>query len=499
MKPLFLFVRPPRPLWPFNGPSTAFWPPLAFASLAAALRDGVRDLRVAIVDAAALAMGWNTLAQQLRNTSPKYVAMGEEAVSCVEGLRLAKLAKEIGAQVIAGGCFFSHIAREVLATGLIDVVVHGEGERTIVELVQGLEPGDRSALLSVKGISFLDGEELVFTGRRDLIADLDQLPFPAYDLLPLDKYGGHSRNHPHMATIELSRGCSSGCEFCILWRQMGRLQDSQPVPFLRVKSAERLLEEIRVLMDRFQRRYLAWVDPCFNADAHTPAELAELLLKQGRRIGQSAWVRADHLLRDDASGALRVCVQSGWNEAYLGIERLAPNELSKLHKGNVHGEAIRALTTLDEKYPEVVTVGSFIYGLPGDTRESVRSLFRSAEELPLDVLFFIPLTPLPGTPYWKPGMWDPTGVKFRSFDFLPGSKVDPYLTDLSKEILEDYLFCWPPARVRRTFKGCLTRNGRRRRITQQMLARALPLLLSRLLPAKETAGAGLRYPAWYGS
>ncbi|HVN17673.1 MAG TPA: hypothetical protein VMU05_02845, partial [Dongiaceae bacterium] len=105
MKPLFLFVRPPRPLWPFNGPSTAFWPPLAFASLAAALRDGVRDLRVAIVDAAALAMGWNTLAQQLRNTSPKYVAMGEEAVSCVEGLRLAKLAKEIGAQVIAGGCF----------------------------------------------------------------------------------------------------------------------------------------------------------------------------------------------------------------------------------------------------------------------------------------------------------------------------------------------------------------------------------------------------------
>ena len=54
MKPLFLFVRPPRPLWPFNGPSTAFWPPLAFASLAAALREHVPGLRVAILDAPAL-------------------------------------------------------------------------------------------------------------------------------------------------------------------------------------------------------------------------------------------------------------------------------------------------------------------------------------------------------------------------------------------------------------------------------------------------------------
>lgn len=66
MKPLFLFVRPPRPLWPFNGPSTAFWPPLAFASMAAALRERVPDLRISILDAPALAMGWNTLTQQLR-------------------------------------------------------------------------------------------------------------------------------------------------------------------------------------------------------------------------------------------------------------------------------------------------------------------------------------------------------------------------------------------------------------------------------------------------
>lgn len=57
MDDLFLFVRPPRPLWPFIGPGSAFWPPLAFASLAAALRENVRDLRVAILDVPALRMG----------------------------------------------------------------------------------------------------------------------------------------------------------------------------------------------------------------------------------------------------------------------------------------------------------------------------------------------------------------------------------------------------------------------------------------------------------
>ncbi|MBZ5683450.1 MAG: B12-binding domain-containing radical SAM protein [Acidobacteriia bacterium] len=499
MKPLFLFVRPPRPLWPFNGPSTAFWPPLAFASLAAALRDSVPEMRVAILDAPALAMGWNSLAQQLRQMQPDYVAIGEEAVSCVEGLRIAKLAKQLGARVIAGGCFFSHVASQVLATGLIDVVVHGEGERTIVELARALQSRDAKALRNVRGISFLEGEEVVFTGWRELIADLDELPFPAYDLLPMKKYGGRSRNHERMATIELGRGCSNGCEFCILWRQMGRLHDERPVPCLRVKSAERLLEEARILMDRFQRRYLAWVDPCFNADPQAAAQFADLMLKEDRRIGQSAWVRADHLLRDDASGALGVCVESGWNEAYLGLERLERSELGQLHKGNLHGEAERALQTLDRKYPKVVTVGSFIYGFPWETPESVRWLFRRAKRLPLDVLFFIPLTPLPGTPYWRPEMWDPTGERFRSFDFLPRVGLGGSLAELSKEIVKGYLFCWPAERVRRTLRGLLARDGRRRRITRQILWRGAPLLLSGILERSQGNRGGMLYPTWYES
>ena len=499
MKPLFLFVRPPRPIWPFNGPSTAFWPPLAFASLAAALREGESGVRVAILDAPAMSMGWKTLTRHMRVLQPRYVGIGEEAVSCVEALRIAKLAKEVGAQVIAGGCFFSHVAREVLATGLIDVIVHGEGERTIVESVQALEAGDQKALRSVVGISFLDREELVFTGWRELLADLDNLPFPAYDLLPMAKYGSHSASHVRMASIELGRGCPHSCEFCVLWRQMGRRRAGNPLACYRVKSPERMLEEIRVLTDRFERRYLSWVDPCFNADPKAPARLAELLLREGVVVGQSAWVRADYVLRDHASGALRVCHDACLNEMYLGIERLERSELIQLRKGNFHGEAERALVVLDAEYPGMVTVGSFIYGFPWDTEKTVHTLFHSAQQLPLDALFFIPLTPLPGTPYWDPALWDSTGRRFREFDFLPQSGANEFLGPLSEQILKDYLLCWPASRILRTLRGLTGSQTRRRRIMSHLLWRSIPVWLGELMPRKQESSRGMFYPEWYES
>lgn len=498
---LFLFVRPPRPLWPFNGPSTAFWPPMAFASLAAALRDQVPGLRVAILDAPVSAMGWTSLTTLLRRLQPDFVGIGEEAVSCAETLRLARLAKECGARVVAGGCFFGNVAAEALSTRLVDVVVHGEGEQTIVELMSVLREGKADELRNVAGISFLDGEEVVFTGWRKLLADLDRLPFPAYDLLPIERYGHSSRNHPALAAIELGRGCSHGCQFCVLWRQMGRFPTDHPVPCLRVKSKERLLEEVRQLMDRYHRRYLGWVDPCFNADPNVASELAELLLRDRRSIGQSAWVRADYLLRDQASGALQVCCDAGLNELYLGIERVAKEDLARLGKGDLDGEPARALQMLDEKHPNVFTVGTFIYGLEGDTPQSVRSLFRHAHQLPLDEVFFIPLTPLPGTPYWRSNMWDPTGQRFRTFDFLPRPNGDAVQARLTSAVAWSYLACWPWPRARRMLKGIFARNSRRRRITRHIVQRTVPLMLSGVFGSRqrpESAG-GMYYPQWYES
>jgi radical SAM superfamily enzyme YgiQ (UPF0313 family) len=496
---LLLFVRPPRPLWPFNGPGSAFWPPLAFASLAAAVRTALRDLDVRILDAPALELGWRSLERELTRLRPTWIGMGEEAVSCVEGLRLAALARQVGARVIAGGCFFGNVAPEALRTGLVDVVVHGEGEETLVELIAALRDGDPAALRQVRGISFLDGEEVVRTEPRELLRDLDRLPFPAYDLLPVGRYGRTSRHHPALAAIEAGRGCPHSCEFCVLWRQMGRFRDARPVPHFRVKSPERLLEEVRILRERFGRRYLGWVDPCFNADPDVPRRLAESLLREGRPIGQSAWVRADCLMRDAASGALETCVRAGLNEVYIGIERLEAEDLRRLHKGDSDGAAMEALRILSEKHPGVFTVGTFLYGLPEDTPRSIRGLFLAATELPLDLVFFIPLTPLPGTAYWRPELWDASGESFRSFGFLPYVNGDPARARLTTALHRSAVLAWTPGRLKQTL-GCLfAHDPRRRDICRRQLARLAPFvaqgLLGRALGGRGTGG--MRFPGWY--
>jgi radical SAM superfamily enzyme YgiQ (UPF0313 family) len=496
---LFLFVRPPRPLWPFNGPGSAFWPPLAFASLAAALREKVRDLRVAILDAPALRMGWKTLTAEIQRLKPNYVGIGEEAVSCQEGLRVAALAKEAGVRVVAGGCFFGNVGPQAVETGLIDIVVQGEGEETIVELVPALRSGKSADLRQVRGIYFLDDGEVVFTGHRPVIRDLDALPFPAYDLLPVERYGQGSHNHAGLAAIESSRGCTAVCEFCVLWRQMGRYRGGRMGAAIRTKSPERLHEEIRILVQKYGRRYLAWVDPCFNAHPEVPRRLAELMLRDNLKLGQSAWVRADYLVRDHDSGALQTCIEAGLNEIYLGVERTEKEDLRLIKKGYLNGEVATALHILDERYPSVFAMGSFIYGLPADTARSVWRLARRAYQLPLDMTLFIPLTPLPGTPYWKPELWDPTGQRFRDFDFLPHVDGDARKTRLTMTLLMATVFLWPPARVRRTFEILVCRHARRRSIKRRHLFRALPFVARGIVCGLLNQGGsyGMRLPEWY--
>jgi radical SAM superfamily enzyme YgiQ (UPF0313 family) len=363
-------------------------------------------------------MGWRTLAAELATRRPTYVGIGEEAVSCVEGLRLARLAHDGGATVVAGGCFFGHAAPGALATGLIDVVVHGEGEQTIVELVEALRSARRADLARVAGISFADSGETVKTAPRPLLEDLDRLPYPAYDLLPVARYGRGSRNHPDFGALELGRGCVGSCGFCVLWRQMGRPINGRVVPHLRTKSPERAFDEVRRLALTFGRRYIGWVDPCFNADPRVPALLADLLLREGLRVGQSAWVRADAVVRDAKSGALDRLVRAGLNEVYLGVERADEDSLRRMNKTTTLGEMRQAFEILARDHPRVFTVGSFIYGLPGDTPATVRAIYRLSNELLMDRAFFIPLTPLPGTPGWRSDLWDASGAAFRRFDLL---------------------------------------------------------------------------------
>jgi len=241
------------------------------------------------------------------------------------------------------------------------------------------------------------------------------------------------------------------------------------------------------------------VDPCFNADPQVPAQLAERMLRENLRFGQSAWVRADGLLRDEASGALKTCVAAGLNEVYVGIERPDTAGLEALHKREDLGQCRRAFRMLAEKYPQVFTVGSFIYGLPGDTPDTVRRVYQLSLELDLDKAFFIPLTPLPGTPFWRPELWDATGRRFRAFSFLPRSTATSPCPELDRALLACVARDWRWSRLRGYWRGLFLSTPRKRRLTWRMFLRSTRFVVGLIRPSILGVGPphGMLMPKWY--
>ena len=224
-------------------------------------------------------------------------------------------------------------------------------------------------------------------------------------------------------------------------------------------------------------------------------------MRDGIRVGQSAWVRTDAMVRDAHSGALAHCVRSGLNEVYLGIERPDGESLSSLHKTSGVADAREALSILREQFPEVLAIGSFIYGLPGDSPRTIRAIHRLVSELELDQFFFIPLTPLPGTAGWSDELWDSTGERFREFNFLPTGRPHGRHAELERALLWSLLTNWPWTRVRSYFRRLLPGDERRRRVQWRLAVRGAHVHLRRLLH-NALGGSdefGMVFPRWYES
>ncbi len=261
------FIRTPRYVWPFNSETSAFWQPLGFMSLAGQLEASHPEWDIRIIDCPGSRIGWKTLFSVLNSERPDIVCLGEETVSSQEAFRLADFLKKQHPDtiVIAGGVFFSYMVDESLKDGLIDYIVHGEGEITLLELLEAIQ--NKRDIDGIQGISYKHNNQVITTSRRLPIADIDTLPMPAWSKIPMRLYGLNSKNHPGLISIEHSRGCTDSCNFCILWKHNGKIsEDGQTIkPYYRSKSPERSLEEVQILCRDYDRYTFGWVDPTWNA------------------------------------------------------------------------------------------------------------------------------------------------------------------------------------------------------------------------------------------
>jgi len=289
-------------------------PPLGLAYLASFLR--YNDYMVDILDMPASNVADRNIGTYVKNREYTIVGITGMTHQISNGYQLVKeIKKEIPQIVIVfGGVHASFCFEEALTQEGkdIDFVVRGEGELTFLELIKTLEAGEKS-FHQIKGLAFFNkiNNCVVTTGERDFIANLDDLPLPARNLLPMHEYlSGETIFGNPMIEIMASRGCPHECIFCSspgFWKKR-----------VRFRSVESVVCEIIYLLKRYSTRYFAFVDDGFTIRKDFIHEFCEQVIKKKINIKWRCLARVDQVNREiltlmKRAGCVKICygVESG--------------------------------------------------------------------------------------------------------------------------------------------------------------------------------------------
>jgi len=512
-----LLVRPPRYIWSPVNESDNFLMPLGLPCLASALRKHLPEIEIKIIDCPPLKIGWKKLASMVKEEEPDIIGAGEEALYHHEAVKLFKIAKDFNPKVITigGGHFFSWMQEYSLERFPIDYIVRFEGEDTIVDLVKTLKEG--KGVENVKGISYKSNGQIKNNPLRPLIENLDDLPLPAWDLMPVRSYSPFGYLWPKAATLESGRGCIGHCTFCSLWTFWGEhgKGDNQlkVIQRYRKKSPGRVLEEIDILYNKYGRRFLHIADPTWNTDPKWVEEICDGILKRKlKNLHWWAYLRADFLIRDEKAGLLKKMVKAGLNHPLIGVERLNDKDLKNLDKKNYSQSVIKeAFAILKNKYPQVCRQGTLITCLHDETRESMLELPKYAQELGIDGLLFHPVAPVPGTLLYEEAKakgWLEVD-DFKEYDWCTPVWSSETLSRkelamLNVEVSRKFYLAKPFFVIKKLF----SRSTHTRRVYRWFLMSLIPVLLTQLkdkimgLYKKDNLICGylrLTKPKWYDS
>jgi radical SAM superfamily enzyme YgiQ (UPF0313 family) len=354
-------------------------PPLGLAYIASMLR---QSHEVKIIDSNILNYTIGDVERELRSFNPDVVGITSVTSSIYEAYKVAETAKRIREDciVILGGPHASFMPRQSMEEcKYIDVIVRGEGEETARGLIENIEKG--SSLNEVRGITFRRGNEVIETEPRSFIKNIDDIPFPSRDLLPMHLYKFNGVKYTTMLT---SRGCPFKCSFCSSSRLFGG--------YWRGRSPENVLEEMKIIYEKYGIRNIEFIDDTFTLNQERAEKICDGIVEQGWDISWGASSRVDTLSKKLAEKMKK----AGCWIIYLGIESGSQKILDAIGKRITLEQVRKAVKILKDSGIQVL--GSFIIGFLQDTKETIKETIKFAKSLNLDYVQFSILTPYPGTP-----------------------------------------------------------------------------------------------------
>ncbi len=464
------------------------WPQVSLAQMSALLHP---TYKVKIIDANAERMRWLEFSTLLDKYQPRYYLTQLTAPTLENDMYGCFLAKARGATTIAFGTHVTPMPRETLRPyPVLDIALVGEPDLTLRDLLDHLEdkiderPPEIRKLFAadptyeiaidengevdmqrIKGICWRNGDKIVLNLPRPFIPDLDDLPIPMHELLPLDKYRMPLIKGP-FTFIVTSRGCPAGCIFCIkhVSYQYGT----------RLRTPKLLVEEMWQLKKLGIHNIHMYAD-LFTVNRDQVVELCRLMIKEKMNIKWTCNSRVDYVDEE----MLNLMAEAGNWLISWGIESGNEQILKHARKGIYPDRAEKALTWA--RKAGIKNWGYFIIGLPGETENTIRQTIDFSKKLPLDIALFHVAAPHPGTPFFfevvKEG-W-----------FRPGARWEQ--VDMDKETVLDYpglpaerLLCWQ----RRAFREWALRPG--------PIMTYLKMLVSDPSTLRTAVNVGLQHLSW---
>lgn len=360
-------------------------PPLNLAYIAAYLRE--KKVKIGLLDANALKYDIKQLKNYLLKTLPDIVVLQIVVCNLVNDIKISKLIKHVlpSVKIIIFGTVATVYSSYLLKKDVVDYVIVGEPEITVFELINALNKNEK--LDSIKGLAWKKKNKIIYNKKRKLLKDLDTLPFPARDLLPVDKYYQPiAKENPYM-TMRSSRGCIYDCLFC------GTKTTGQNA--WRGRDPLKVVDEMEEIFLKYGTKEIEMYDEQFLIDRERVIKICKGIIRRGFKPSWIAMGRVD-LVDEELLTYLR---KAGCYRIDYGVEHANEEILKTIRKG-VTQEQIREAFRMSKKVG-IGTGALMIIGMPGETWQTVKEMMQFLKEIRPDFVKFSIATPYLGTDFYE--------------------------------------------------------------------------------------------------
>jgi anaerobic magnesium-protoporphyrin IX monomethyl ester cyclase len=356
--------------------------PLGLGYLAAILEKNGFDIN--IIDCQALNLTLFDIKNELLKRKPDMVGLTSTTLTYKSALSIIKLTKEVlpDSLTLIGGSHVTFWDEEALnECPQLDVVVRGEGEITFLELVKKVEKS--KSFTDVEGITCRKDGIIVKNPDRPHIEDLDNLPYPAFHLWPIEQFNKYGKI---IFPVMTSRGCTFWCDFCSAVRMFGRRY--------RMRSPQKVVDELEFLYKKYGQDQYTFYDDAFTVSQSRTEEICDEIKKRGLKIKWDCETRVDMVTKE----LLQKMKAAGCIAVWFGVEAGSTKVIEAMGKGISLKQTFNAFKWAKEA--GLMTVASMILGFPGETRETAMESINLLAKIKSDEIGVYIATPYPGTPMY---------------------------------------------------------------------------------------------------